>query len=180
MVGYYGQLKKFVDKVDNKQATITQEISVTLMDGDLDDLEIQIIKALQLDARRSFKSIAKELDVSEGTIRNRVNRLQKRDILKLEARINPFELSNKVIALLGVNLKTRSHKKTLKEIKQLPQVNSVWVTTGKFDLFLEVLTDSINDLNDFIFDKGLGRIENISFTQTHVMLYSDTKYFKLP
>ncbi|MBT3175481.1 MAG: Lrp/AsnC family transcriptional regulator [Desulfobacula sp.] len=153
---------------------------MTLTDSNLDDLEIQIIKTLQIDARRSFKSIAKDLDVSEGTIGNRVNRLVKKNILKLEARVNPFGLTNKVAALFGVNLKTRSHTKIVKEIEKLPQVTSVWVTTGKYDLFLEVLVDSINDLNDFIFDGGLSKIENISFTETHIMLHSDTKYFKIP
>lgn len=152
---------------------------MTLMDGNLDDLEIQIIKALQTDARRSFKSIAKDLKVSEGTIGNRVNRLLKKNILKLEARINPFGLSNKVGALLGINLKERSHTETVKQIEKLPQVNAVWVTTGKYDLFLEVLADSINDLNDFIFGGGLSKIENISFTETHIMLHSNTKYFKI-
>lgn len=152
---------------------------MTLIDGNLDDLEIKIIKALQTDARRSFKSIAMDLDVSEGTIGNRVNRLLKKNILKLEARVNPFCLSNKVVALLGINLKTRSHTQTVKEIERLPQVSSVWVTTGKFDLFLEVLVDSINDLNNFIFDGGLSKIKNISFTETHIMLHSDTKYFKI-
>lgn len=152
---------------------------MTLIDGNLDDIEIQIIKALQVDARRSFKSIAKDLNVSEGTIGNRVNRLLKKDILKLEARINPFLFSNKVSALLGINLKTRSHTETIREIEKLPQVNSVWVTTGKYDLFLEVLVDSVHDLNDFIFGGGLSRIENVSFTETHIMLHSNTKYFKI-
>jgi Lrp/AsnC family transcriptional regulator for asnA, asnC and gidA len=149
------------------------------MDGNLDELEIKIIKALQKDARKSFKSIAKDLNVSESTIGNRVNRLLKKNILKLEARINPFGLSNKVGALLGINLKNRSHTKTIKEIEQLPQVNSVWVTTGKYDLFLEVLVDSINDLNDFIFGGGLGDIQNVSFTETNIMLSSNTKYLKI-
>ncbi|MCG8639868.1 MAG: Lrp/AsnC family transcriptional regulator [Desulfobacterales bacterium] len=152
---------------------------MTLADGNLDELEINIIKALQIDARRSFKSIAKELNVSEGTIGNRVNRLLGKNILKLEARINPFGISNKVGALLGINLKNRSHTETVKEIEKLPQVSAVWVTTGKYDLYLEVLADSINDLNEFIFDGGLGKIENISFTETNIMLHSDTKYFKI-
>lgn len=152
---------------------------MTLKDGNLDALEIQIIKALQKDARRSFKSIARKLNVSEGTIGNRVNRLVEKNILKLEARVNPFGLTNKVCALLGVNLKERSHKDTVSQIEELPQVNAVWVTTGKYDLFLEVLVDSVNDLNDFIFGGGLTRIDNISFTETHLMLYSDSKYFKI-
>lgn len=153
---------------------------MTLLDGDLDELELKIIGALQTDARKSFKSIAQDLDVSESTISNRVNRLVQKDVLKLEARINPFNLKHKVAALVGINLKHRSHPETLKEIGKLPGVNAVWVTTGKYDLFAEVLADSINDLNNFIFGEGLSKIHNITFTETHIMLHSDTKFFKLP
>ncbi|WP_022664188.1 Lrp/AsnC family transcriptional regulator [Desulfospira joergensenii] len=152
---------------------------MTLMDGNLDDLEIKIVQALQKDARKSFKSIAADLDVSEGTISNRVNRLIQKDILRLEARINPFNLTNKVAALLGVNLDRRSHNEAVREIKKLSNVNAVWVTTGKYDIFVEVLADSINDLNDFIFSGGLSKIENITSTETHIMLHSDTKFFKI-
>lgn len=152
---------------------------MTLKDGNLDDLELQIISALQEDARKSYKSIAADLDVSEGTISNRVNRLIQNGILKLEARINPFNLSHKVAALLGVNLKRRSHEETVRELRELPPVNAVWVTTGQYDIFVEVLADSINDLNDFIFGGALSKIENIQSTETYVMLHSDTKFFKI-
>ncbi|MCG8637426.1 MAG: Lrp/AsnC family transcriptional regulator [Desulfobacterales bacterium] len=147
---------------------------------ELDELEKKIIKALQADARKSFKSIAKDLDVSESTISNRVGRLIENGILKMEARINPFELDNKVTALIGLNLKHRFHPKVLKELQQLPNVNSVWVTTGKYDLFMEVIADSNNDLNDFLFKSEFNRMEEITFTETHIMLYSETKYFKIP
>ena len=152
---------------------------MTLRDGSLDELETKIILALQKDARTPFKSIAKDLGVSEGTISNRVNRLTQQGILKLEARVNPFVLSSKVAALLGINLKHRTHAKAVKAIQALPNVNAVWVTTGKYDIFVEVLADSINDLNDFLFDRGFNNIKEIEFTETHIMLQSETKYFKI-
>ena len=68
----------------------------------LDDVDKQIILALQKDARTPFKLIARQLGVSEGTVSNRYNRLMKDGILKLEAKIDPFALSNKVTALVGV------------------------------------------------------------------------------
>lgn len=145
----------------------------------IDDLEKNIILALQDDARKSFKSIAKDIGVSEGTISNRVNRLMEKGILKLEARVDPFKLQNKVTALVGLNLHQRFHPEVLKKLQVLPNVNSVWVTTGKFDLFMEIMADSINDLNDFLFKSDFKKIEEITFTETHIMLHSETKYFKL-
>jgi len=152
---------------------------MTLVDGSLDELETQIILALQEDARKSYKSIAKEMGVAEGTVSNRVNRLIQQGILKLQARVNPFAMSNKVAAILGINLKHRQHARAAKEIMALPNVNAVWVTTGKYDIFVEVLADSIKELNVFIFEEGLSNIEGIEATETHIMLDSDSKFFKI-
>ncbi len=49
----------------------------------LDDIDKKIILELQEDARRQFKIIAKKLNVSEGTIKNRVTRLKNRGVSKI-------------------------------------------------------------------------------------------------
>lgn len=152
---------------------------MTLIDGSLDELEIQIILALQEDARKSYKSIAKELGVAEGTVSNRVNRLIQQGILKLEARVNPFAMANKVAAILGINIKHNHHAEAVKEIMALSNVNAVWVTTGKYDIFVEVMADSIKDLNVFIFEEGLSNIDDIDATETYIMLHSESKFFKI-
>ncbi len=145
----------------------------------IDDLDRKIILALQKDARRPYKDIAKMLRVSEGTIKNRVTRLIGRGILKLEARVNPFALPNRISAIVGVNLKERTHEKKIKEIEKIPGVTSAWNAAGRFDLFFEIMVDSMQSLNDILFRKDLKRIGGISYTETFITLYSNTKYFKL-
>ncbi len=145
----------------------------------IDDHKRKIILALQKDARRPYKDIAKMLRVSEGTIKNRVTRLISRGILKLEARVNPFALPNRISAIVGVNLKERTHEKKIKEIEKIPGVTSAWNAAGRFDLFFEIMVDSMQSLNDILFRKDLKRIGGISYTETFITLYSNTKYFKL-
>ena len=149
------------------------------LDKDIDALDRDIILELQQDARRSFKYIAQKLGVSEGTVKNRVTRLVERNILILEARVNPFALPNRISALVGINLKNRSHEKTMKEIEKIPGVIAVWNATGRYDLFFELMVDSISDLNDVLFRKYLNKVTNIASTETFVILSSETKYFKL-
>ena len=138
-----------------------------------------IILELQEDARKSYNHIAQKIGISEGTVKNRVTRLVARGILILEARVNPFALPNRVCAVVAVNLKDRSHEKTMKEIEKLPGVVSVWNASGQYDLFFELMVDSINDLNDVLFKKYLKNLHGIASTETFVILSSDTKYFKL-
>ncbi len=139
----------------------------------------KIILSLQQDARRPYKDIAKKLRVSEGTIKNRVTRLINRGILKLEARVNPFALPNRISAVVGVNLKERNHEEKIKEIEKIPGVTSVWNAAGRFDLFFEIMVDSMNSLNEILFGKYIKKIGGISYTETFITLYSNTKYFKL-
>jgi len=145
----------------------------------LDDIDKKIILELQEDARRQFKIIATKLNVSEGTIKNRVTRLKNRGILKLEARVNPFALPNAISALVGVNLKERDHEKKIKEIEKIPAVTAVWNTAGRFDLFFEVMVDSLNSFNDILFREDFSKIGGIRYTETFLTLSSNTKYFKI-
>jgi len=145
----------------------------------IDEIDRKIILELQEDARKQLKIIAKKLNLSEGTIKNRVTRLKSKGILKLEASVNPFALPNKISVLVGVNLKERDHEMKIKEIEKIPAVTAVWNATGRFDLFFEVMVDSLNSLNDILFRKNLKEIGGISYTETFVTLSSNTKYFKL-
>jgi Lrp/AsnC family transcriptional regulator, regulator for asnA, asnC and gidA len=145
----------------------------------IDDLDRRIILELQRDARQSFKNIAKTQKVSEGTVRNRVNLLISKGILKLEARVNPFAFESKVAAIVGVNLKERNHEEKIKEIEKIPCVTSVWNATGRFDLFFEIMVDSLQALNDVLFKKDLRKIGGIVYTETFIVLSSNTKYFRL-
>ena len=153
---------------------------MALSDNHIDDLDRSIILELQEEARRPYKEIAAKLGVSESTISNRVNRLQRTGILKLEARVNPFKLANKVAAIIGIKLERRGHVQAVEEIRKIPEVSAVYVATGKYDLFIEVMEDSIADLNDFLFHKSrLSKIKNVVTSETFILLSSDTKFFKL-
>jgi len=153
---------------------------MALPDNHIDDLDRNIILELQEDARRPYKEVAAKLSVSESTISNRVNRLLRTGILKLQARVDPFSLTNKIAAIIGIKLERRGHLQAIEEIGKIPGVSAVYVATGKYDLFIEVMEDSIADLNDFLFHKTrLNKMKNIVTTETFILLSSDTKFFKL-
>jgi Lrp/AsnC family transcriptional regulator for asnA, asnC and gidA len=147
---------------------------------DIDDLDRKIIHELQGDARAPFKDIAKRLRISEGTARNRVIRLIDRGVLKLEARVDPFALPHKIPALVGVSLRERDPEQKMREIERIPGVTSVWNTTGPYDLFFEVMVDSLEELNRVLLGIEPNYVKGISRTETFVVLSSSTKFFKLP
>ena len=158
----------------------TERSRKTGIEKGIDDLDRKIIHELQGDARAPFKDIAKRLRISEGTARNRVIKLTDRGVLKLEARVDPFAFAHKIPALVGVSLRERDPEQKMREIERIPGVTSVWNTTGPYDLFFEVMVDSLQELNNILFGIDRNYVKGVSRTETFVVLSSGTKFFKLP
>ncbi len=58
-----------------------------------------------------------------------------------------------VNAYVLAKVETGADKKVLSEIKNIPEVKKVCMTYGPFDLAIEATFKTIEDLDDFIFDK---------------------------
>ncbi len=85
----------------------------------------------------------------------------------------------KIPAIVGVNLKDRNHEEIMRQIEKIPEVTGVWNASGHFDLFFEIMVDSLDELNEILFKRDLKAIGGISYTETFIILSSTTKYFKL-
>lgn len=67
----------------------------------VDDTDVAIITALQEDGRRPFTEIARSLGLSEGTVRQRVGRLQRLGIVQIVGVINPSRLGMRRLVIGG-------------------------------------------------------------------------------
>ena len=124
----------------------------------------------------SNSAVAKELGVSEGMIRQRIKRLREAGILSLRGLINPDILANRQVVWLGANVaETRLLDKKAEEIAGLDNVLSVSITSGRFDLIVELLLDYHRGLVDFLIN-DLSRVEGIERTESFVTLKTYSKY----
>jgi len=140
-----------------------------------DDIDWKIIEIL----RENFipnNAIARELGVSEGMIRQRVKRLKEAGILKIKALINPDVLENLQLAMVAINItESALLKKKADQIASLDNVLSVSFTSGRYDLFAEVLVTSNRDLVRFLTEE-LPNVEGVTNTETFMMLRSYGKF----
>lgn len=121
-------------------------------------------------------TIAKKLKLSEGTIRQRIKRMQTAGILKIKALRDTNVLENQQLAVIGVNV---AHSNLLdtkaQEISELPEVVSVSIVSGRYDLLVEVLVDSNKGLVKFL-TESLSRVGEISTTESFVTLKSYNRW----
>jgi Lrp/AsnC family transcriptional regulator for asnA, asnC and gidA len=143
----------------------------------LDDIDKQILRELQKDGRASYRAIAEKLQIVDGTVRLRVNRLMEIGFLKFSALINPFYFENSILAHIGMQLESRTHHETMRKISQLSGVLSVCNAAGEYDLMVEVFLHSRDELNHFLFGL-LPNIEGIKSTHTIVYLDAQNKWIE--
>lgn len=121
-------------------------------------------------------TIAKKLGLSEGTIRQRIKKLQDSGILKIKALRDPNVLENQQLAIVTANISQANLlDKKAKEIAELQNVLSVAILSGRYDLLIEVLVDSNKGLMKFL-TESLSSVKGISATETFVMLKSYHKW----
>jgi Lrp/AsnC family transcriptional regulator, regulator for asnA, asnC and gidA len=121
-------------------------------------------------------TIARELNISEGTVRARLKKLKESGILQVRALINPDVLENKQLVLVAMRV-AESKLRDLKaeELSRLPNVLSVSIASGRYDLVAEVLLDSNRGLVKFLTEE-LSTVEGILASESFIMLKNYGKY----
>ena len=121
-------------------------------------------------------TVAKKLGVTEGTIRQRLKRLQNGSVLKIRALRDPNILENQQLAIVAATLMEAKYlDQKAREISALENVLSVSIVSGRYDFLIEVLAKSNKGLVSFL-TKKLSTIEGISKTETFVVLKSYEKW----
>jgi Lrp/AsnC family transcriptional regulator for asnA, asnC and gidA len=135
----------------------------------MDKLDLEIIAFLQSDGRKPFTDIAKALNVSEGTVRNRVARLVESRIIQIVGLIDPSALGFDAPAMIGLSVQTPMLENVIKTVATFDEVSYLIMVSGEFDLFVEVLCKDRNHLANFLNEKLL-RVPGILRTQTYITL----------
>jgi Lrp/AsnC family transcriptional regulator, regulator for asnA, asnC and gidA len=136
----------------------------------LNNLDWEIIKELQKNGREPNSSIAKKLNITEGTVRQRAKKLLEAGVLRVSGQLNPEFLEGHQMVLMGVNISESSRlEKVFDNLNDLDEVHSVAITSGRYDLFIQVIVSSNLGLVNFLTD-SLAEIDGISQTETFVLL----------
>jgi Lrp/AsnC family transcriptional regulator for asnA, asnC and gidA len=140
------------------------------MTNEIDPINLSIIKHLR-DGRRSFRDIAKDLAVSENTIRSRVQKLTEAGVLDISGLVNPELINGHRVVMVGVKLKSMNLVQKGEEFSKLRGVVSVSVVTGRFDLILIVMLRPGFDLLEF-YTEEVSRLSDVQSVETFVVYKS--------
>lgn len=145
-----------------------ETIASTSLQG-LDEIDLAIIEALRKDGRAAFAQIAEQLGVSAGMIRLRYNRLAEHGYLRIVAITNPLRMGYKSMAMIGLHVDGAKLLEAAEKISKLDEVVYLVVTSGRFDIFAEVVCRDHEHLLEFITNK-LSAIEGVRDSESFMHL----------
>ena len=135
----------------------------------LDEFDKKILIQLEKDGRKPYSEIAKNLNISNTMVHQRVTRMKKIGILKgagiiLDERKLGYEWS----AFTGLVLKEDSDSKTIiEELRKIPEVTECYYITGQYTLYIRIVAKSNEHMRSVLYDK-IDHISGILKTESMI------------
>lgn len=127
---------------------------------ELDGLDQSIIALLREDGRMPYRAIARELDITEATVRARVKRLEESDTMRVVAVTDTEAAGFGMLLAIGVQVENRLPEEVARDMAKLAQVFSVSVVVGTHDVEILVVAEDQAALNELL-SETLGSIPGV-------------------
>jgi Lrp/AsnC family transcriptional regulator for asnA, asnC and gidA len=130
-----------------------------------DAIDKKILEELERDGRKSYSDIGDVVGRTEATVRRRVKKLVKNDVI--EKFTIKYELNSKpkVKATVKIEPDYKNIKKILQELKKIEEVTDIWRLSGDCGLFVTVELPSIEEFNPLIEGK-ISKIDGTKIIET--------------
>ncbi|MFC2058236.1 Lrp/AsnC family transcriptional regulator [Chloroflexota bacterium] len=139
------------------------------MDKKLDEINIKIVNELRQEGRMPNTEIAKRLNLSESTVRKRIHRMIKQELIRPIVLVNHATLGYKVEAAIAIQTEPNKVKDVAKSIAQLPEVRFVCISAGEYNIAAQARFKTNEEFSEFLTDK-IGQLDGITRIQTSLIL----------
>ncbi|WP_299817746.1 Lrp/AsnC ligand binding domain-containing protein [uncultured Pontibacter sp.] len=141
------------------------------MNYEIDNLDKQILNLLMHNVTRAYTDIAKELNVSGGTIHVRMKKLTEMGVVKgSQLLINPAAIGFDICAFIGVFLEKGSvYKDAVEQMRQVPEIVELHYTTGSYSMFVKIICRDTTHLREVLNEK-IQQVNGVQRTETLISL----------
>lgn len=138
----------------------------------MDSLDLQLIALLRTDARASVATLADKLDVSRGTVTNRVKKLEDDGVITgYTVRLRPDAQPDLITAWMSIAVEGNQTRAVIATLLGEPGVASLHDTNGRWDLLAALRAGTLAELAEVLervrLIKGIGATETSIHLQTY-------------
>ena len=132
----------------------------------MDALDRQILDLLRRDARMPYTEIADDVGTSEGTVRNRVERMTEDGVIE---RFTVATRTGNVKAMIEIGVDVAVNTTTMSDrLAEWEQVDFVWQVSGEDDIVLVVDAADTQGVNELI--TRARELDEVIETKTRLIL----------
>ncbi|MDF2957462.1 MAG: DNA-binding transcriptional regulator [Candidatus Alkanophagales archaeon MCA70_species_1] len=137
-------------------------------------LKRELLKILEKDARASEADIAAMLGVGEDDVRKAISELEAKGVIRKYKAVIDWERAGveKVYAIIDLKVspeRAKGYDAIAERIARFPEVRSVYLVSGDYDLQVVVSGDSMKEIAHFVAAK-IAPLEQVKETNTHFLL----------
>jgi|TARA_B110000438_G_C15410665_1_gene477429 DNA-binding Lrp family transcriptional regulator len=135
----------------------------------LDEIDQKIIRVLEKDARTSLRKISELVNVSLGTVSNRVKKMEKRGVIRgYSVILNPDQIGWELNVVIGLRIEKGRLIEIQEKIAKDSRVYGVYDVTGDFDSMIIARAKNRKDLDDL--SKNVLSVDGVERSITHLVL----------
>jgi DNA-binding Lrp family transcriptional regulator len=145
---------------------------------ELDETDVKILKVLLSDSRLSSRQIAKQCDISIGTVLSRIRKMEHEGIITgYTALLDQEKLGYELTVVTEITVSKGRLLEMENEIARIPNVCGVYDLTGLSDAAIIAKFKNREDLSKFT--KKLLSLPFVERTNTHVVLTTIKEDFRI-
>jgi DNA-binding Lrp family transcriptional regulator len=135
----------------------------------LDNIDIAIINSLTQDDRKSFRHIAKEINVSTPTVESHFTRMKSIGLIKnIEPVLDLSKIENHVSVLVYLKSDPSYSMNIASNLSSFVEIKDIYMITGEYNMVLKLSVGSVEQLEEFVRHK-ISKIEGIKLLSYHVI-----------
>lgn len=123
----------------------------------LDLIDVEILHALQNDAKINMKELSERLHISKTPIYERIKRLENEGYIKgYVALVDNKKVGLPLIVFCNVSLAVHDEEhiqRFKKEIRPIEEIVECYSTGGMYDFFLKIVLKDLEAYDKFVFEK---------------------------
>lgn len=136
-----------------------------------DNLDHDLIGLLRKDGRASLSKLATILNISRGTVQNRLDRLLSSGaLLGFTIRVREDYGLDTIRALMMIEGPGKSTTEVIRKLRGIPELVALHTTNGSWDLVAEIHTSSLSEFDRVLRDVRM--IDGILNSETSLLLSS--------
>lgn len=144
----------------------------------IEGIEWRIVDLLRDDGRMSNREIARQLGVSEGTVRSHLKRLEEQHMLRISAITDLGAMGMRAAAQVGVFVEQGRTREVAAAISQLSGITFVAITFGQYDIIAIVLVETRDQLLNLL-SEDIAAIPGVRRTESMEILRAEKHQFGL-